>query len=167
MYALLLLAVVVPAAPTPDTPPLTPKGTPPVQCVASIDSKGQLTIARMMPACCEPAVELRAELKRPGKEPLTALVTPKVTRMEMTIVELPADAVQAYNAYGKPISADDLKELLKKERTVLMSVDGKKVDPSLLQLYKEDTIVLVPPAALWGVESKEPVPEPDPKDEKK
>src|ERR1051326_615014 len=166
MYALLLFAMAVPSAPTPDPEHQTPKGTSPVQCVASIDGKGKLTIARMMPTCSGVSeVELRAQLKREGKEPLTVLVTPKVTRFELVIVELQAEDVLAFSTYGKPITAKDLAERLAKERTVLVAVDGKKVDASMLQFYKEDTIVLVPPAGLWA-DSAAVAPEPDIKEKK-
>ena len=36
--------------------------------------------------------------------------------------------------------------MLAKEKTVLVAMDGKKLDPFYTQLYKDDTIVLVPPA---------------------
>ena len=72
--------------------------------------------------------------------------------MQLTVVEMPAKNVAAYTADGKPIPAPKLAELLAKDRTVLVAMDGKKVDPFQLQLYKEDTIILVPPANLEGLQ---------------
>src|SRR5262249_62103595 len=64
----------------------------------------------------------------------------------VTTAELPARNVEAYTADGRAINAEKLRTLLAKERTVLVAMDGKKLDPFHLQLYKDDTIVLVPPA---------------------
>jgi hypothetical protein len=68
----------------------------------------------------------------------------------LTIVELPAHVVQACTVDGKTIEAAKLGELLAKERAVLIALDGKRVDPFHLELYKEGTIVLVTPANLWN-----------------
>src|SRR5439155_20356652 len=78
--------------------------------------------------------------------------------------------VEAYSVDGKAISAETLTTLLAKERTVLVAVDGKKLDPFYLQLYKEGTIILVPPAntlnipgqggGVGGNSGVEPVPTP-------
>jgi hypothetical protein len=63
----------------------------------------------------------------------------------VTTAELPAEFVEAYTTDGRLIPAEKLATMLEKERTVLVAVDGKKVDPFFLQLYKEGTIVLIPP----------------------
>ena len=76
------------------------------------------------------------------KEPVKV----KVTSAIVTTMELAAKEVEAYNVDGKRISAETLASLLAKDRPVLLALDGKKVDPFQLQLYKEGTIVLVPPA---------------------
>ena len=64
----------------------------------------------------------------------------------VTTMELPANCVDAYTVDGKSLTVEKLATLLEKERTVLVALDGKKIDPFLLELYKEGTIVLVPPA---------------------
>jgi hypothetical protein len=69
----------------------------------------------------------------------------------MMTAELPAKYVEAYTVDGKAISAEKLAPMLQKEHTVLVSMDGKKVDPFYLQLYKEGTIILVPPANTFGM----------------
>jgi len=84
------------------------------------------------------------EPKETGKVPVKAKV--KVTTVMVTTAELSAKHVEAYTADGRPINGEKLKTLLAKERTVLVAMDGKKLDPFHLQLYKDDTIVLVPPA---------------------
>ena len=131
-------------------PGLEPAGvgaTPPKPVRAHIDSKGTLKIAYVASVCPgagsgEMTVPVPAVK---GKEK-AAGATVRVTKLTMTLVEVSARHVTAYTADGRPVSPERLATLLAKERTVLLAVDGKKVDPFLLELYKEDTLVLVPPA---------------------
>src|SRR5205823_9975053 len=104
-------------------------------------------------------VWLKAPKKKAGEK---VVVRAKVTQLTVTVVELPAHVVAAYTVDGKPVAAAKLAELLAKERTVLIALDGKKVDPFYLQLYKEGTLVLVPPGDLGGVDhGGYPFPGPD------
>ena len=59
-------------------------------------------------------------------------------------------ARRGVTADGRTVNAETLAKLLTKERPVLVARDGKKPDPFLLQLYKEDAIVLVLPANTLG-----------------
>jgi hypothetical protein len=120
--------------------------TQPVQVLARIDAKGNLTITSVtslgsgtaLPAMPPPDV---VPPKAPAKEPVKV----KVTTVVVMTMELPAKAVEAYTTDGRTLPAEKLAELLAKDRPVLVATDGKKVDPFLLQLYKEGTILLVPP----------------------
>jgi hypothetical protein len=157
-----LTALVQPAA-----EPATYSGMPPKQVLARIDARGSLTIHSVTvthgPASQE--MPLRGQEKE-GDEKAPATVKVTVTTRMVTTVELPAKHVQAYTTDGRSISPQRLATLLAKERSVLVATDGKKVDPFLLELYKEDTIILVPPANVlngggpWGVPPaySEPVP---------
>jgi hypothetical protein len=144
---LFLMALAHPAGPASESP----TGTPPVQALAVMDAKGRMTLTRVQPVCgtgpMTREVEVNAEPKRGDKEPFK--IKARITKMVLTVVELQADYVEAYTVDGKAIPAAKLVELLAKERTVLLSLDGKKIDPFYLELYKEGTIVLVPPAELW------------------
>jgi hypothetical protein len=73
----------------------------------------------------------------------------KVAYLMVTTAELPAKDVTAYTADGRTVSTEKLTTLLAKERPVLVVTDGKKVDPFLLQLYKDDVLVLVPPVSTF------------------
>jgi hypothetical protein len=148
MYSLILLAVL--AQPAPE--PAAAGGVPPQQVLASIDARGNLTITQV--ACACPG-ELMGPFAVPAlpegeKAPAKAKAKVKVTNLMVTMTEMPAKEVQAFTAEGREIPAERLATLLAKERTVLVALDGKKVDPFHLQLYKEDTIVLVPPANTVG-----------------
>jgi RNA polymerase sigma factor (sigma-70 family) len=59
-------------------------------------------------------------------------------------IENTATAVPAYDTAGKRIDAKKLAQLLEKETPVLVSADGKKVDPFYLHVVKEGTVILVP-----------------------
>jgi hypothetical protein len=151
MSRLVLLAAFGLAAQEPVVPqpaaPAAPGGMPPRQMVASIDPAGQLRLTWVTPSpCAGPGGRegFTAPVPMGGKSP--AKVPVKVTTLLVTTVELEAKHVAAYAPDGRAIPADKLAGLLSKERPVLVALDGKKVDPFLLQLYKEDTIVLVPPA---------------------
>ncbi len=143
-FSLVLLAALAQAAPE----PAAPSGMPPEQALASIDAKGNLTITYVTCTCVGPMngeqIMPMHEPKETGKVPVKAKV--KVTTVMVTTAELSAKHVEAYTADGRPINGEKLKTLLAKERTVLVAMDGKKLDPFHLQLYKDDTIVLVPPA---------------------
>jgi hypothetical protein len=154
MYTLLVLAALaqqpVPAQPLPgqpDKPAETASGMAPEQVLATIDAKGKLTIVHVQCNCYGvPSQETTVDV--PGKNPddKPTKVKVKMSSVTMTTYELPAKVVEAYTAGGERIEAEKLAKLLAKERTVLLAMDGKKVDPFHLQLYKDDTVVLVPPA---------------------
>jgi hypothetical protein len=147
MYGFFLFAAL--AQPAPE--PAAAGGLPPEQVLASIDTQGNLTITQVACACPGGFMGPRAFPAPEGeKAPAKAKSKVKVTSLMVTLTEMPAKDVQAFTAEGRPISAERLATLLAKERAVLVALDGKKVDPFHLQLYKEDTIVLVPPANTVG-----------------
>ncbi len=147
MFSVVLFALLGQAPGEPA--PKSIAGLPPVQGVASMDGKGNLAIARVTTmggyGMGDRELWLKAPEKKPGEK---VMVRAKVTQMIVTIVEVPAGVVEAYTVDGKVIAPAKLAEMLAKERAVLISVDGKKLDPFHVQLYKEDTIILVPPANL-------------------
>jgi hypothetical protein len=144
MYSLLLLSALAPSA-------AEPSGMAPEQAVASIDAKGKLTITLVACACYGPGSHEVEVQETKGTDKVAAKVKVKTSSVTVTTVELPAKHVEAYTADGRPVDADKLASLLAKERTVLVAMEGKKVDPYHLQLYKDDTIILVPPANTVGM----------------
>jgi hypothetical protein len=136
MFGLVLLAAL--AQPAPE--PAAPGGMAPEQALAVIDAKGKLTITRVGCACAQEMTVTK------GADKEAVQVKVKVTSLTLTTAELPAKYVEAYTADGKPVTPEKLATLLARERPVLVAGDGKKADPFYLALYKEDTIVLVPPA---------------------
>jgi hypothetical protein len=143
----LLTALAQPAA-----EPAAPGALPPEQAMAVIDAQGNLKITIVSCACYGPAEqEVEAAVPdKPGPDKAAAKVKVKVTSVLVTTAELSAKAVEAYTADGASLGKEKLAELLARERTVLVATDGKKVDPFFLELYKEGTVVLVPPANVLG-----------------
>src|ERR1017187_324665 len=147
MFTLILLAAFVqPEVPQPDGPKSSPQSSmAPDQGLAVINDKGILTITRLGHVDRK-EVWLKAPAKKDSEK---VHVKTTVTSVQLEVVELPAQVVQAYTVDGKAIEPAKLGEMLAKERTVLIALDGKKVDPFHLELYKEGTIILVTPANLW------------------
>ena len=147
------LYITLPAEPHRHEIPATPQanapaGMAPVQSLASIDARGKLIITRVTYGCCQSGsrdITMKAFVKK-GDEKVAVDLKVNVTTRMLTTVEMPATSVAAHTADGKPLSAEKLATLLAKEQTVLVTIDGKKLDPFLLPLYKEGTIILVPPA---------------------
>jgi len=143
MFSLVLLAAVAQAEPA---APAAPGGVPPTQMLATIDKAGQLRLVSVTPADCDvPGLEQPFPGAGPGGPAKPERPVAKVTTVTVTTVELAAKHVAAHGTDGRPVAADKLADLLAKERPVLVARDGKKVDPFLLQLYKDDTLVLVLP----------------------
>jgi hypothetical protein len=144
MLGLVLLTALVP----PPVDPAPAGGQPPTQMMASIDGAGQLRLVCVASSGCDvPGREFMVPPPMPGGPGRNGpQVKVKLTTLVVTTAELEAKHVQAFTTDGRPIPAEKLATLLAKEKPVLVSCDGKKVDPFLLALYKEDTIVLVPPA---------------------
>ena len=59
----------------------------------------------------------------------------------------PPGDVKVYDSRGRTVDPKDLPQLLKNPVPVLVSTDGKKVDPYYLKKVKKGTLVLVPPKA--------------------
>jgi hypothetical protein len=148
MYTLLLLSALAQPVepPVPPQPGDLPGGMAPEQVMACIDAKGNLTIVHVTCNCYGPATQETTVEVPAKKDEKPTKVKVKMSSVVMTTVELPAKHVEAYTAGGERIEPEKLAKMLAKERSVLVAMDGKKVDPFHLQLYKDDTIILVPPA---------------------
>ncbi len=66
--------------------------------------------------------------------------------------------VRVHDTKGRAVDANELRKRLRSETLALISADGRPVDPLLLRLYKEDTLVFVlPPDALPAVPGVDPI----------
>jgi hypothetical protein len=150
MYGLILYALLA----QPAEEPAAAGDLPPQQVLASIDARGNLTITQVACACpgefVVPPPAAAVEVPEGEKSAPKAKPKVKVTNLMVTITEMPAKDVKAFTVEGREVTAEKLATLLAKERAVLVALGGKKVDPFHLQLYKEDTLVLVPPPGTMG-----------------
>lgn len=75
------------------------------------------------------------------QEPVTMRNTVRTNH----ILHVPVEAMTAQTADGKALSGRELAARLAKETTVVVSSDGKPVDPFWLRALQERTVVVVPP----------------------
>ena len=59
----------------------------------------------------------------------------------------PQDLLKIYRADKKPLTDDELAKLKDTERCVLVSADGKDVDPRYLKIVKPEALIVVAPVS--------------------
>jgi hypothetical protein len=135
-----LFALVVLAAPAPD--PVVPAGPPPQLAVVHLTRDGDL-VQRAVVAVAVPVLREKTIIVK-GKE---VKVTEAATMVEYRTEERTTKVrgLEAYDTAGKLIPAERLPELLARDTLVLISADGKKLDPACLRVIKEGTLILVLP----------------------
>jgi hypothetical protein len=153
MLPLMLAAVLNAPAPAEETP-APPKGPQPLVRLVSADADGNVSY-RVIYTTYETQTVTRV-VNVNGKQVQVAeqVVVPV---MKETMRKVAAKDVQAFDTRGKPLEAKDVAESLKKETIVLVSADGRPVDPFFLKIIKEGTVVLVLPP-----EKGDPTPPPGP-----
>jgi len=143
MLASLLLAALSPAAPIPkDTAPTGPAPRV-VELKSGTDGKIRVSILRTETVKVAVAAG-NAINPNGGPPPAVKEVERKVNRY-LTVELADVAELKAYTAAGKEL---DVKEALTKLNgggVVVMSADGKRVDPVFTRVFKEDTVVLVSP----------------------
>jgi RNA polymerase sigma factor (sigma-70 family) len=128
----------LPAAPVRDGNELDlPASVPPVTGFAMLSKDGVYLRLREVGCVFAPTVPS----SRDGSGAVVALV-PVLQQVSRTLL---AAETPVFGMDGKRIDAKKLPELLKKEKPVLVSQDGKMVDAFHLQLIKEGTLIIVPP----------------------
>jgi RNA polymerase sigma factor (sigma-70 family) len=86
-------------------------------------------------------------------------VTTYVRTMRDRTYVLPRGVIEVFDVSGERVEEEALKRRLSKETAVLLSGDGKPVDPFHLQVVQEGTLVLVTPALSPGAFTPRPDPE--------
>ncbi|MCC6420029.1 MAG: hypothetical protein IT429_17480 [Gemmataceae bacterium] len=121
-----------------------PQGLQPTLGAASIDEKGVVHI-RQSDGDTR-VYEAAYEVEEGGVVRKQTVKIKEVT-FDLRQQSLPARAVRASLAGGDRVPPDRLPDLLRKEVTVLVSLDGRPVDPFWLQVIREDVPVLILPQA--------------------
>ncbi|MGE0609940.1 MAG: hypothetical protein AB7O62_22810 [Pirellulales bacterium] len=125
----------------PEPPPL-PRGMPPLAVQASLNGDDTVEVKRRFVFnTIKTGYLTRGE---GDKSQLVPATIKQIDRQE-TVQEFKVDSVRTFTAAGEEISADELRQRLGKETTVLVSGDGRPVDPGYLRIIREDALVLVVP----------------------
>jgi hypothetical protein len=136
----LTVALLLPAAPAPVPKATLPKGPPPRIVSASIDSEGGFQFVEVSTKHV-PQQRTREVVEGGQVRRVTETVMVPVTRMIQRKVD--SENVEVYGVDGKKIAPDEVRKLAGKTLPVLVSSDGKPVDPFYLRLAREGTLVLV------------------------
>jgi RNA polymerase sigma factor (sigma-70 family) len=159
-------------SPAPLPPPLTPPvnagegtvkpkgrfpvGPAPVQALVTLGKDGRMRVLR------EQTIYTPQQILGPGGKVISTYVTNTSTTEAFPEV----GEVRVTDARGGAISPKALAKLLKGETLVLVSADGRRVDPLHLRLVKDGTLVFVLPATAPVVPqppaAAEPLPVPPP-----
>ncbi len=121
-----------------------------------VEDNGQLTFRQTR---LENREELRTRTIIDPQTGKAVQVTDKVLVPIMieTKAAMSAKEYTAYDVAGTKIEEKDLASALKKHPLVLLSSDGKKIDPAYLKMFRDGTVVLVvAPAALAKLENRIP-----------
>ncbi len=145
MHVLLLLSVL--AAPRPEKSE-APKGPPPEVRVVKVSPKGDL-VSEVTVMMTRMQTETRREERIVNGMNVVRNVTvsvPVVMQERRQVVHAAKD-VKAFSAEGKAIDLKDLAKRLAYPTPVVVSADGRPVDPAYLRLFRKDALVLVLSAA--------------------
>ncbi len=116
-----------------------PKSAAPQTHLAVVDQDGRLRLRQPMPTVVHEPVSCATLPVRDQ-----AKYIPKtVVKMQVSVVEL--KSVKAFRTDGQAIETKKLRQMLAKEQAVLVSADGKAIEPFYLQVIKEGTLILVLP----------------------
>jgi hypothetical protein len=143
--------VPVEAAPVPPLPgenavidqPELPYAAQPTACLATIDGDGTLKLRSVQSTGVE-VTAMKCDVQADGSQVCRPVSVKRSSRTEIT-EEIDAAEVQAFTVDGQEVSADELASRLAREVPVLVSGDGKSVDPLYLKIIRDDAIVLVVP----------------------
>jgi len=158
----LTLALLLPATLAPAPKATLPKGPPPRIVSASIDSEGGFQFVEVttkyVPQQRTREVNVGGQVQK-----VTETVTVPVTEMVQRKVD--GENVEVYWVDGKKLDPEKVRKLAGKTLPVLVSSDGKPVDPFYLRLAREGTLVLVvSPKAGPAPAATEDRPKPVPRD---
>jgi RNA polymerase sigma factor (sigma-70 family) len=117
-------------------PPPMPAGPMPLNGLARLAADERLVV-KLSGVSLRPALKL--DLPRGEVREDFATSPAQVT------YRFPRKKVRAFDARGKPVSAAEVRRRLKTWTRVLVSQDGKEVDPLHLALFKDEALILVPP----------------------
>jgi hypothetical protein len=119
-----------------------PPSIPPVIGVADIFDKEGAVLRLQEVGCAYALIQRPVEPDGEGSDATATRYVPVVERVErvLALAETPV-----YDIEGKRVEPARVRKLLRQATPVLISRDGKMVDPFHLRLIKQDTLIIVPP----------------------
>ncbi len=142
LRAFLAALLIAPATTAIGGPPNQPSGPPPKVMILTVERDGTQYITHTV------AVERQAprvEAVKVGDKVVQRVVMVKVPVVEQQRVALDGKGVEVFDHAGKRIAPKDVPRFLK-SMPVLVSADGKPVDPFYLRLVREGMLIVVAPA---------------------
>jgi hypothetical protein len=139
--------------------PRLPTSPQPLQVLAHIDDGGNVIIRHLVPEWRQETRE--RTVPTPNGEERKVQYTVTVPVFRQVEMRFEGKKVQFYNTDGEKIDAEKAAEQLKQDAPILLSADGRKVDPFYLRIIKKGTlVVLAPPPPARPVPAPQPVPPP-------
>jgi hypothetical protein len=135
-----------------------PKGPPPMVMAVKVDGAGQPSFVVSQTVMVPTQVTVVVKVGDRVENRVETRLVPQTREIRRT---LDNEKVRFFDAAGKRIDLKDALKRLMKATPVLVSADGKEVDPFYLRLAREETLVVVSPE-LAGPAMGGPVPVPLP-----
>lgn len=162
MFTALVLSAMLPGSPVPKD--ARPAGPAPrvVEFVPDSDGKVRVPGVRQEARKITVNVPVEKEVVVDGKTVKQVAIERREqevkvhTQARLELSEL--ENLTVYTADGKEADRALALKKLADGGVVVLSTDGKKVDPKYLKLFRDDTLVLVSPALVAHVEPPSPVP---------
>lgn len=123
-----------------DEPASAPKGAPPRYGIASLARDGQIQVCDFRSI---PRTETRTRVVERDGGPKRMETYSTVYENVPTVSLYDSKSVQVFDHKSRPVKQESLAALLRGETHILLSADGKEVDPYYLQHFKEGTLVFV------------------------
>ncbi len=129
-----------------------PAGPAPIQVLAALGENGVLLVCRKISSCQPVTSEVVLEDGRRQR------FTRYLTKHQDVAAAYDSAEIRVHDTKGRAIDMKELRKRLKGETLVLVSANGRPVDPLHLRLYKEDMLVFVlPPQTLRAVPGRDPM----------
>ncbi len=143
MFASLILATAVSAAPVPKE--AGPPGLPPRVLDLTADPDGKVRVQVYRSETIKvPAQGVNRPANALPQQPVPAPIE-RTVRRSLKVELSEVKDLTLYTADGKEADKALLKKLTTEGGVVVVSADGKKVDPKYLKLFRDDTLILVSP----------------------
>jgi hypothetical protein len=140
LLSMLVLGCLVATAGAQDTTKTVSGPAPSIIVVSSVDSAGTL-LSKQIQVVTVP-VQVPKEVIVGGMKQIVFQTEYRYETREVMVKHLLRGA-EYYNAKGEKVKQEDALKRLTPGTIVLVSADGRKVDPAYLRIIKDDTLILV------------------------